>query len=95
MTNRTMETLFGLLESEGIAVWEHDEGEKERLGDSPFVSFFGDDETEMRALRLAWENGYFPHLAERERHLIGERIEEPVSYTLWFDRDFNVEEPER
>ena len=86
-----MARLAGLLEAVGIQTWEHDEGEKVRLGDSPFVSFFGDDETERAALKVAWGAGYYPHLSERERHLIGEQMEEPVSYTLWFDRDFECE----
>ena len=90
VSGRSMTKLAGLLEIEGVNVWEHDEGSQSRLGDSPFVSFFGDDETEIRALRLAWAHGYYPHWTERGRHLVGEQMEEP-DYTLWFSRDFDEE----
>ena len=82
-----MVTLFGLLESEGLEVWEHAEGETFELGNAPFVSFFGDDETETKALKVAWAAGFYPCLVERERHFVGEQAEEPAAYTLWFSRD--------
>ena len=82
-----MAALTELLEAEGIYTCEYDEGEKVRLGDSPFVSFVGDDETEMRALNLVWKHGYYPHRTERGRHLIREHMEQP-DYTFWFDRDY-------
>lgn len=82
-----MAALMELLEKEGINTFEYDEGEKVRLGDSPFVSFFGDDDKEMRALFLAWKHGYFPHRPEWGRHLVRQRMEQP-DYTFWFDRDY-------
>ena len=82
-----------LLEGEGLEVYWYQEGDREEFGEFPVISFGGDNDEEMRALRLGWQHGYYPERIEKGWHIMGATIEAP-DWVLLFDRDYGfVEKP--
>lgn len=61
----SMERLAMLLEGEGLEVYWYQEGDREEFGEFPVISFGGDNDEEMRALRLGWQHGYYPERIEK------------------------------